>query len=94
MKGIQSEWKEFKASERSSERVKRRSRRTELKVACERIRESDKSKARKGRRLKRRGLCERLLGRFVCYSSLFLFVRLLFVPGEDSRKRKELNFNK
>ena len=62
MKGVQSKWKELKATERSSERVKRSSRRTELKVACERIRESDKSKVRKGRRQKRRGLFERLLG--------------------------------
>ena len=51
--------------------------------------ESDKSKVREGRRQKRRGLCERLLGA-VCL--LQQFVCLLFVPGEvfKEKERTEL----
>ena len=43
------------------------------------------------RRQKRRGLCERLLGRFVCCISLFVCGLCL---EKFSRTRKELNFNK
>ena len=46
MEGVQSEWKEFKASGRSSKRVKRSLRRPELKIACEGIRQ-EQSKKRK-----------------------------------------------
>ena len=51
-----------------------------------RAKESDKSKERERRRQKRRGLCERLLGRFVCCRSL------LFAAGEvfKDKERTEL----
>ena len=56
LKGVQSELKGAQGEQKLKLRAK----------------ESDKSKVRRGRRQKRRGSCERLLGRLVCRSSLFV----------------------
>ena len=69
---------------RISKRVKRSSRQTEVKIACEGIRQGQ-IKRTKAPGEKTFNLCERLLGRFVCRSSLF-------VHGEvfENKERTEL----
>ena len=56
---------------RSSKRFKRSSRRIEVKIGREGIRQ-EQIKKTKAPGEKRFNLCERLLGRFVCRSSLFV----------------------
>ena len=89
VKGVQSKWKELKL-------VKRSSRRTEAKVMCERIRESDKSKVRKEGARREEVCVNGCRGRFVCYSSLYVcFVCCLCLEKiQGHERREELNFEK
>lgn len=86
-------WKVLKASkrslkqERSSKQVKRRLSEQKLNLCAK---ESDKRIVTEGRRQKRRGLCKRLLGRFVCYRSWFVCLFVVWRRFKDKKRRTEL----
>ena len=93
MKGIQSEWKEFKSSAGARSEVKGAQGEQNLKLRAKESENQIRAKQNK------KGAWREEACANGCWGGLFviavcLFVRLLFVPGEDSWTRKELNFNK